>query len=211
MTGGTDTSPQGQSADVAAADDYVFGPKFDALRCAIYHVARRNFFDLSNRLLNFLVIILGASVAGKAAKLIHLDEEAWLEFAVLIFATAQLTFDFGYRARTHEFLQKKYNDMLAEIELDPKPSEKRYNAKLFTIAGDEPMPLRALDALAYNAALDATTSDPEMRKRNRVWIPPIQRLLRHFVAFHAYEYKLESEHVSVWKKLTRRFKRRIGG
>jgi hypothetical protein len=38
--------------------------------------------------LNFLVIILGASVAGKAAKLIHLDEEAWLEFAVLIFATA---------------------------------------------------------------------------------------------------------------------------
>ncbi|MEY9590690.1 hypothetical protein ABIA06_002981 [Bradyrhizobium yuanmingense] len=74
----------------------VFGPKFDALRCAIYHVARRNYFDLLNRFLNFIVIVLGASVAGKAAKLIHLEDEAWLEFAVLIFATAQLTFDFGY-------------------------------------------------------------------------------------------------------------------
>ncbi|MGY3353540.1 hypothetical protein ACVWZK_000203 [Bradyrhizobium sp. GM0.4] len=200
---GTDVSLEATAAGNDALPDtegYVFGPKFDALRCAIYHVARRNFFDLSNRLLNFLVIVLGAGVAGKAAKLIHF-EEGWLEFGVLIFATAQLTFDFGYRARTHEFLQKKYNDMLAEIELDPKPSEKRYNAKLFTIAGDEPMPLRALDALAYNAALDATTSDPEMRSRNRVWIPPHQRVLRHFIAFHAYEYKLESERVSIWKKL----------
>jgi hypothetical protein len=180
---------------------YIFGPKFDALRCAIYHVSRRNFFDIVNRLLNFLVIVLGAAVAGKASKIFHV-EEAWLEFAVLIAATAQLTFDFGYRARTHEFLQKKYNDMLAEIELNPKPSEKRYSAKLFTIAGDEPMPLRALDALAYNAALDATTSDPDVKRRNRIWIPRMQRLLRHFVAFHAYEYKLESDRVSVWKRLS---------
>src|SRR5712671_1713820 len=57
----------------------IFGPKFDALRNAIYHVARRNYFDLLNRILNFLVIILGASVAGKAAKLLHV-EESLLEF-----------------------------------------------------------------------------------------------------------------------------------
>ncbi|MGY8663888.1 hypothetical protein Q3C01_16175 [Bradyrhizobium sp. UFLA05-109] len=49
--------------------------------------------------------------------------------------------------------------MLADMELDTTPDEKRYNAKLFTIAGDEPMPVRALDALAYNAGLDATASD----------------------------------------------------
>lgn len=183
---------------------YVFGPKFDALRCAIYHTARRNYLDFLNRFLNFVVIVLGASVAGKAAKLIHLEEEAWLEFAVLIVATAQLTFDFGYRARTHEILQKKYNDMLAEIELDPSPDEKRYNAKLFTIAGDEPMPLRALDALAYNAALDATTSDPEMKRRNRLWVPRLHRLLRHVVAFHAHEYKLESERQPLFHNFLRR-------
>jgi hypothetical protein len=48
----------------SAADDYISGPKFNALRCAIYHTERRNFFDLSNRGLNFLVIIFGAGVAG---------------------------------------------------------------------------------------------------------------------------------------------------
>ena len=129
------------------ASAYVFGPKFDALRNAIYHTERRNFFDLSNRGLNFLVIIFGAGVAGKAAKLFRVNDSL-LEFGVLIFATAQLTFDFGYRARTHEFLQKKYFEMLAEMELKSSPDQKKWDAKLFAIAGDEPMPMRALDALA---------------------------------------------------------------
>ncbi|WP_439402779.1 hypothetical protein ACNJYA_10430 [Bradyrhizobium sp. DASA03068] len=120
---------------------------------------------------------------------------------MLIFATAQLTFDFGYRARTHEILQKKYNDMLAEIELDAAPDERRYNAKLFAIAGDEPMPMRALDALAYNAALDATTSDPEMKRRNRLWVPRSHRFLRHKLAFHAHEDTLETDRKPLWRRL----------
>jgi hypothetical protein len=95
-------------------------PKFDALRNAIYHTARRTFFDSINRKLNFLVIIFGAGVAGKISGLLHMPE-ILLEFGVLIFATAQLTFDFGYKARTHEFLQRKYHEMLAEIELEPAP------------------------------------------------------------------------------------------
>jgi hypothetical protein len=82
------------STILPASDHYIFGPKFDALRNAIYHVARRNYFDLLNRLLNFVVIILGAGVAAKSAKLFHLEELA-LEFGVLIAATMQLTFDFG--------------------------------------------------------------------------------------------------------------------
>ncbi|KRR10517.1 hypothetical protein [Bradyrhizobium valentinum] len=90
------------------------GPKF-ALRNGIYHSARRDFYGSSNRWLNFDVIILGAGVAGKASKLFHV-EELWLEFGVLVFATLQLTFDFGYKARTHEFLQRKYNEMLADLE-----------------------------------------------------------------------------------------------
>jgi hypothetical protein len=77
------------SEKLPAAEDYVFGPKFNALRCAIYHTERRNFFDLSNRCLNFLVIIFGAGVAGKAAKLIHV-EELLLELGVLVFATAHV-------------------------------------------------------------------------------------------------------------------------
>jgi hypothetical protein len=185
---------------VTDVSSYIFGPKFDALRNAIYHTERRNFFELLNRLLNFLVIVLGAGVVGKAAKLFHV-EELWLEFSVLVVATMQLAFDFGFRSRTHEFLQKKYFEMLAEMELERKPNQKKWDAKLFTIASDEPMPMRALDALAYNAALDATTSDPDVRSANRLRVPFIHRLLRHAIAFHSHEYRLASEPVSWWRKL----------
>jgi hypothetical protein len=182
-----------------AAEAYISAAKFDALRCAIYHTERRNFFDLSNRCLNFLVIIFGAGVAGKAADLFHI-KELWLEFGVLVFATAQLTFDFGYRARTHEFLQKKYFEMLAEMELEQSPDQKKWTAKLFAIAGDEPMPMRALDALAYNAALDATTSDVNIKRANRLHVPFVHRLLRHVIAFHAHEYRPLAEKRARWRR-----------
>jgi hypothetical protein len=180
-------------------------PKFDALRNSIYHAARREYYDTLNRILNFLVIIFGAGVAGKASKLFHI-EELWLEFGTLIFATAQLTFDFGSKARTHEFLQRKYAEMLADIELEPAANPAKWNSKLYTIAGEEPMPMRALDALAYNAALDATTSDPEARKANRVRVPLCHRLLRHFIRRDGYEYRLESEPISQWQRFLSCFK-----
>jgi hypothetical protein len=152
--------------------------RFDALRNSIYHASRREYYDTLNRLLNFLVIIFGAGVAGKVSRLFHV-EELWLEFGVLVFATAQLTFDFGSKARTHEFLRRKYQEMLADIELDTSPDSAKWRAKLQTIAGEEPMPMRGLDALAYNAALDATYSDPGIRNANRLYVPFCHRLLRH--------------------------------
>ena len=81
-------------------------PRFDALRNAIYHTERRTFLDRVNRSLNFWVIILGAGVAANIATQLKIDGR-WLEFGVVLLATAQLVFDLGSRARTHEFLQKR--------------------------------------------------------------------------------------------------------
>lgn len=170
----------------------ISGVKFDALRNAIYHTARRNYLDLLNRLLNFVVVILGAGVVIKA---IGADEfsKPWLEIGVLLAATAQLTFDFGAKARTHEFLQKKYFEMISEMETEIELDERKWYAKLYAVAADEPMPMRALDAMAYNAALDAMTSDLKIRDENRVYIPFYQRRLRHVLAFHAHQYILERD------------------
>ena len=176
-------------------------PRFDALRNSIYHAARREFYDTLNRILNFLVIIFGAGVAGKVSKLFHV-EELWLEFGVLVFATAQLTFDFGSKARTHEFLQRKYKEMLAEMELETAPNPAKWNSKLHAIAGEEPMPMRALDALAYNAAVDATISDPVIKRANRLRVPFCHRLLKQLLARSGYEYRLESEPVPWWRRIT---------
>ena len=118
-------------------------------------------------------------------------------------ATAQLSFDFSFSARTHEFLQKKYYEMLADLESDTAPDVRKLRTRLFTIASDEPMPKRAVDALAYNAVIDATSSDPKYRAENRVHVPLLHRLLRHAVAFNAYEYRTERDHIGWPRKLSK--------
>ncbi len=40
------------------------------------------------------------------------------------------------------------------------------------------MPIRALDALAYNAALDSTTTESQVLEKHRLWVPYSHRLLR---------------------------------
>ena len=169
--------------------DLIFkNPRFDALRNALYHTERKTFLDLINRSLNLVVILLGAGVAGKAAKLIHIEEN-WLELGVVLFATVQLVFDLGGRARDHQFLQRRYYDLLSEMEnenLDDDDTLRKCSAKLITISADEPMPMRALDAIAYNKALGATFGDdPQMLRLHRQRVNFMQRRLRHVFAFQS--------------------------
>ena len=139
-------------------------PRFDALRNAVYHTQRGTFFDTLNRIFSFLVILVGAGVVGKVADFLKWNS-IWFELIVVLLATLQLVFDFGTRAMEHKFLQRRYYDLLAEMELSAEPdvnsvaAKKKWSAKLLTIAGDEPMTMRALDAIAYNQALDAMHDD----------------------------------------------------
>jgi hypothetical protein len=192
--------------------DLIFqNPRFDALRNALYHTERKTFLDLANRSLNLIVILLGAGVAGKAAKLIHLEEN-WLELGVVFFATVQLVFDLGGRARDHQFLQRRYYDLLSEMEnedLENDDALRKWSAKLITLSADEPMPMRALDAIAYNKALGATFGDnPEIMRSHRQRVNFVQRRLRHFFAFQSAPFPLESEYVGAWQRLQN--KRRKG-
>lgn len=176
-------------------DDLVFqNPRFDALRSALYHTERRKFFDFLNRLVNFVIVLLGAGAAAKWAKLVHL-EDVWIELAIVVFATAQLVFDFGGSARVHEFLQRRLYELLAEIEgsdgYDPAAMRK-WSSKLLTITADEPMTMRALDAIAYNKALDAIVPADEKYKFRQV-VAWWQARLRHFVAFQAVDFSPRRE------------------
>lgn len=162
-------------------------PRFDALRNAIYHSERSSFLDTANRLLNFLVIVCGAGVAAKALVEFKL-KGSWLELSVVFFATIQLVFDLGGKAKTHKFLQRRYYELLAEWEPVEEPTEaqtKAWSAKLLVISGDEPMTMRAVDALAYNKALDATSRDTDIRKTQRQYLTWYQRRMRHLIAFQS--------------------------
>lgn len=148
----------------------------------MYHTQRGAFLDGLNRLISFLVILLGASVVSKVAN------GTWLELGVVFFATIQLVFDFGTRAMEHQFLQRRYYEILAQMDMDAESAAdpeaaKKWSAKLLTIAADEPMPMRALDAIAYNQALDAMHDDAETQQQFRQQVTTWQYLLRNFCAF----------------------------
>jgi len=89
-------------------------PKFDALRNAIYHTSRRRFFELLSRLLSFLVVISGTAAVAN----LHAIEPRFAAAAAATIGALQLVFDFNGRARTHEILQRKYYDLIAENRRD---------------------------------------------------------------------------------------------
>src|SRR4029079_6147778 len=85
-----------------------------------------------------------------------------------------------------------------EMELNPSDDEndrRKWSNKLLTLAGDEPLPRRALDASAYNTALHALLNEPEQLKQYRLRVPWLYRRLRHLIAFPGTQFMPESTHV----------------
>jgi hypothetical protein len=143
-------------------------PKFDALRNAVYHSSRRRFFELLTRSLSFLVVVSGTAAV---ANLSVLDPRAAAAVAAVIGAL-QLVFDFNGRARTHEMLQRKYYELLAEIDGVLNPNDEqivKWQAALFRIYADEPPPMKALDAIAYNAACRSMGYQQRKRVNGLQW------------------------------------------
>jgi hypothetical protein len=136
---------------------------------------------------------VGAGAVGRFGALLGLTDQV-LVLAATIVATLQLVFDFGVKARDHEFLQRRYYELLSEIEsgiseidlLSDHPQEleqygskiSSWNAKLLLLYAEEPPPLRALDAVSYNAASDSLGR--KMRVKINFW----QNLLRHIYPFN---------------------------
>lgn len=148
---------------------------FHATRNAVYHVARRRRLEAYNRVGNFLVVVLGAAAAADLADDYGVPGSA-LALATAIVGALQLTFDFGGRARTHETLQRRYFEVLADISEHPNPDELQvagWTAALYRIYGDEPPMLPVGNADAHNDAANALGRDPE----ERIVVPLRARLL----------------------------------
>jgi hypothetical protein len=131
--------------------------KFEAMRNAMYHAWRKTYLDRWNRLFSFLVIIAGAAAAADMGKRIGLSTEL-LAFIAALAGSMQLVFDFGGMAREHDFLQRQYYDLIAQMAEEQNQTEvmiAKLQRDLYRIYANEPAPLRALDAIAYNATAEA--------------------------------------------------------
>jgi hypothetical protein len=153
---------------------------FDALRNAIYHTARRNYYDFLNRLMSLVVVAGGTAAVADLAK--DVISNKYFAFVAAIAGLLQLVFDFGGKARTHEFLQRRFYELTADVMSAKSDPERvaQWDATLNRLYAEEPPPMRALDATAYNAAAESMGSDPSKRIEVKWW----QSLLRHFYPFN---------------------------
>lgn len=166
--------------------------RFNTLRNALYHTARRRVLERTNRVFNFLVVVLGASAVGDVFAGVGI-ERAWVGMAIAVIGALQLVFDFGRQARDHQTLQRDYFSLLADIEAETEPSEKHcadWYSRMIRITADEPPVLRALDAKAYNDALDAIDAHDA---GERLVIPFWHRMFGAFVGFDGHRYLKVSE------------------
>ena len=167
--------------------------RFNTVRNALYHTARRRSYEFWARCFNFLVIILGTAAASDFLQRFGI-EMVYPSIAVAIVGAVQLVFDPSGRARTHQVLQRDYYRLLAEIEMKHVCEEDdlaRWRGELARIAADEPPVLRAIDAKAYNDALDALgTYNGETE---RLVIPWSQRVAGNLFYFEGHAYKKIAE------------------
>ena len=133
--------------------------RFDVLRNALYHTARRRHFDRLDRWGNFLVVAFGATTVVKAAgDLLGPNSTQIFGLITTFIGAAKLAFGFSAAARTHESLQRRYYSILADIEEHPNPSAddvRRWQAAMVKITADEPPTNLLSDAIAYNEAANS--------------------------------------------------------
>jgi hypothetical protein len=156
--------------------------KFEATRNAVYHSWRKHHFDSVNRIANFLVVLLGAAAFSDLANE-YIFAKASQIFGGLaaVVGAAQLVFDFGVRAREHDFLQRRFYELAAEISETPEPTEAavaQWQADLLKLYAEEPTQMRALDAMAYNAVAESIG-----RGQYRVKITWFQTLFSQILPF----------------------------
>lgn len=167
--------PTGNSAASVTAADLAF----DLLQNAAYHADRLAHFTRLHRSVSFVSIVLGAgAVVGALAKCPALAAAAGILVAVA--SALDLALDLRGQARNHERLRERVFSLMADIEeADGDPARLRtIRASLTRTYGEEAADMCVVNALAYNAAVQATHRNVDAD--DLIPLGWVKRLLRHW-------------------------------
>jgi hypothetical protein len=183
-------TPMAVSEELSAQREDV---RFHVVRNIIYHSARRRALETVNRVMTFIVILLGTATASGAMKIFGAGPEVnalVLGGLVTVLASLQLVYGFAVRAKDHEILQRDYYRLLAELDRKTQPDEEtiaNWRGRLAEIGSAEPPVMRALDAVSHNEAAQAMYgNDVPLLK-----VGPLQALLKNVFSFSGAVYPEE--------------------
>jgi hypothetical protein len=155
--------------------------KFSLIRNAAYHDDREHFYALAHRLLMFLVVAVGTLSAGASMAAENRLATYGTLFAVLA-GLIDIVWNVDGLAREHSTLRRRSYDLLARLEAGEPINVLR--AEYVRILADEPPTMHAVNALAFNMAVDAMGRTKEQKYSLQLW----QRLFRHLWPFRPSEF-----------------------
>jgi hypothetical protein len=154
---------------------------FACTRNAAYHEDMEAFYARWHRRFMFIVVVVGTLSAG--ASLAKENEWATIGTAIAVLAgLVDLLWDVDGNARLHSTLRRRCFDLLARLEADEEL--KSIKAEYIRIIADEPPAFGAVNALAFNAAVDALGRPPDQKYKVTWW----ESLWRHWFRYQANEF-----------------------
>jgi hypothetical protein len=156
--------------------------KIECVKNARYHEDREAFFSRLHKA-TMLVAVLGGTASFAFVK-----QFKFFAGLVTIAGVVDLVFDVSGKARLHASLRRRVYDVLAQIE-DPTRGLAGLKEQAVRIYADEPPCMHAVNALAYNAAMQAFDRPEKYQFPISNW----HRALRHWWPFTADDFKTYDE------------------
>jgi hypothetical protein len=138
-----------------------------------------------------MAVLIGGS---GAVALIAAASSVWtvvLSIVAAVAAASDAAFGWVVLARDHADLARRFYDVLAAVEngCDSEADCRRLRGSLVTLYGDELPPMRAVDAVAYNAAQRSLYGDDGKRLRVRWW----ESAFRHLWPFSGADFPMVAD------------------
>ncbi|UYT57737.1 hypothetical protein OHI65_14800 [Brucella sp. MAB-22] len=153
-----------RTAATAAPSDEVerHNLRFGLRELIAYHAMREQALARLNRFLTGLQVFLGTSAIAVMTNTVAINP-AWLVVASALAGVVLLVVDPAGGARDHRALRSRYHNLLADVEeCDGSAEELRsLRAKKERATADSPPSYRGVQAIAFNAAVNATYSEAE--------------------------------------------------
>lgn len=150
--------------------------EFRCIRNAAYHEDMEAFYSRMHHRLMFVVVAVGTASIG--ASLASDSPYANIGTGVAVLAgLVDLLWNVDGMARLHSSLRRRCYDLLARLEANERLESIR--AEFVRIIADEPPAMHAVNALAFNAAVDAMGRPKGQKYKLAFW----QTWLRHWWRF----------------------------
>jgi hypothetical protein len=162
--------------------------QFRCVRNAAYHEDWEYYYARVHRTLMF-VVVFGGTLSIGASLAIYLSQghdNIWPvagTLAAVIAGLVDVVWNIDGLAREHGILRRRCYDLIARSQAGESPAS--LQAAFTRIVADEPPAMHAVNALAFNAAVDALGRPIDQKYVLRWW----QIWLRHWLRFRPNEFR----------------------